>query len=49
MRAILIKKKLKTRLADTLIAQSCIDHQIPLITCDGDCKHFGKYGGLELF
>lgn len=48
-RAILIKKKLKARLADTLIAQSCIDHQIPLITCDGDFKHFSKYCGLKLF
>jgi hypothetical protein len=48
-RAKLIKKKLKARLADTLIAQSCIDHHIPLITSDDDFKHFNKYCGLELF
>ncbi|MFA6036795.1 MAG: PIN domain-containing protein [Legionellales bacterium] len=48
-RAKLIKKKLKARLADTLIAQSCIDHQIPLITSDDDFRHFHKYCGLKLF
>jgi predicted nucleic acid-binding protein len=48
-RAILIKKKLKSRLADTLIAQACIDHNIPLITADGDFKHFHQYCGLKLF
>jgi predicted nucleic acid-binding protein len=48
-RAKLIKKKLKARLADTLIAQSCIDHHIPLITCDDDFRHFNKYCGLQLF
>lgn len=48
-RSKLIAKKLKARLADTLIAQSCIDHQIPLITRDTDFKHFVKYCGLVLF
>src|SRR5437899_1388281 len=33
-RSKLISKKLKARLADTLIAQSCIDYQTPLITSD---------------
>src|SRR5690349_6696456 len=35
-RALILSKKLKARLADTLIAQSCIDHQAPLITRDRD-------------
>lgn len=48
-RSKLIAKKLKARLADTLIAQSCIDHEVPLITRDTDFKHFVKYCGLKLF
>ena len=48
-RSKLISKKLKARLADTLIAQSCIDYQIPLITQDGDFRHFAKYCGLALY
>lgn len=48
MRALLIGKKLKARLADTLIAQSCIDHQIPLLTNNSDFRHFVKHCGLIL-
>lgn len=48
-RSKLISKKLKARLADTLIAQSCIDHHVPLITRDEDFKHFVKHCGLALF
>ncbi len=48
-RSKLISKKLKARLADTLIAQSCIDHKVSLITCDMDFKNFVKYCGLILF
>ena len=48
-RSKLISKKLKARLADTLIAQSCIDHKVSLITRDTDFKHFVKYCGLILF
>lgn len=48
-RSKLIAKKLKARLADTLIAQSCIDYKIQLITCDGDFRHFEKYCGLALY
>lgn len=47
-RSKLIAKKLKARLADTLIAQSCIDYQVPLLTCDTDFRHFAKYCGLIL-
>jgi predicted nucleic acid-binding protein len=35
-------------LADALIAQSCIDHEISLIARDGDFRHFAKHCGLKL-
>ncbi len=47
-RAKLISKKLKARLADTLIAQSCIDYKIPLMTNDSDFQHFVRHCGLVL-
>ena len=37
----------KARLADTMIAQSCIDHHTSLITRDADFSHFIK-SGLKL-
>lgn len=48
LRADILSYKLKANLADTLIAQSCIDHDVPLITRDEDFRHFSKYGGLKL-
>ena len=48
LRAGLLTRKLKARLADTLVAQSCIDHDVPLIAGDGDFRHFEKYCGLKL-
>ena len=48
-RSKLISKKLKARLADTFIAQSCIDYQTPLITTDADFRHFAKHCGLILY
>jgi hypothetical protein len=47
-RAKVLSKKLRARLADTLIAQSCIDHDVALITRDGDFRHFAKHCGLKL-
>lgn len=47
-RAGLIGRKLRARLPDTMIAQSCIDHDAPLITRDGDFRHFAKHCGLKL-
>lgn len=49
MRSKLIAKKLKSHLADVLIAQSCIDHDVVLITDDTDFRHFKKHCGLKLF
>ena len=48
LRGRLHARGLKARLADALIAQSCIDHRIGLITRDRDFRHFAKHGGLRL-
>lgn len=47
-RAKLIGKKLKARLADALIAQSCIDADVELIARDRDFRHFALHCGLKL-
>lgn len=39
---------LKARLADTLIAQSCLDHKVALITQDDDFRHFVEHAGLRV-
>ena len=44
----LISRRLRARLGDTLIAQSCIDHDVMLIERDGDFRHFAKHCGLKL-
>ena len=47
-RAELLKQKVKPKLADTLIAQACIDHNITLHARDADFRPFAKYAGLQL-
>ncbi len=47
-RAALLSRRLRARLAHTLIAQSCIDHDVPLITRDRDYRHFAAHCGLRL-
>ena len=47
-RALLIEKGLRPKVPDTLIAQSCIDHDVALITRDADFRHFAKHCGLRL-
>lgn len=44
LRARLRAAGLKARLADCLIAQSCIDNDAPLITYDRDFRHFESAG-----
>lgn len=44
LRSGLIKKGYKSKLADVLIAQSCIDQQLPLVTHDRDFRHFTTAG-----
>jgi PIN domain len=34
----------KARLADAVIAQACIDHDVALITRDKDFRHFARHG-----
>jgi predicted nucleic acid-binding protein len=48
LRSKLIRQGRKAPLADSLIAQVCIDHGIPLITRDADFRHFARHGGLRL-
>jgi predicted nucleic acid-binding protein len=47
-RAALVKLKIKPRLADSLIAQVCIDHKLPLHTRDTDFRPFAKHASLQL-
>ena len=44
LRRAVLKRSLRARLADALIAQSCIDHRVPLITADRDFRHFQRHG-----
>ncbi len=48
IRRALLGKKLKTRLADALICQSCLDANTPLITRDENFRHYEKWVGLKL-
>lgn len=47
LRAGILARGRKARLADTLIAQACIDHEVPLVTRDPDFRRF-RSAGLEL-
>ena len=47
-RSLVIAKGRRARLADTLIAQACLDHDIPLVTHDADFKRFAAVVGLRL-
>ena len=48
LRASILQHKKKARLADALIAQNCLDHDVPLITRDNDFRHFAQYASLSL-
>jgi predicted nucleic acid-binding protein len=47
-RRALLRRGLKAKVADALIAQSCIDHDVALITRDRDFRHFADHCGLKL-
>ena len=47
-RARVLSRSLRARLADSLIPQSCIDHETPLITRDRDFRPFADLAGLTL-
>jgi predicted nucleic acid-binding protein len=48
LRASVLKQKKKARVADALIAQSCLDQLAPLVTRDRDFRHFATAAGLDL-
>ena len=48
LRASILKRRLKARVADALIAQSCLDRSVPLVTRDKDFRHFARAAGLAL-
>jgi predicted nucleic acid-binding protein len=48
LRAKVLAKRRKARLGDALIAQSCIDHGIRLLTRDRDFRSFAEAAGFDL-
>ena len=48
MRAKLIRSGHKAKMADTLIAQNCMDHGAVLLTRDKDFKIFQRWTGLKV-
>jgi predicted nucleic acid-binding protein len=48
LRARVLAKGRRARLGDALIAQSCIDRDIPLLTRDKDFRVFTQAAGLDL-
>ena len=48
LRAKVLAKRRKARLGDALIAQSCIDRGISLVTRDRDFRTFADAAGLDL-
>jgi hypothetical protein len=48
LRADVIAQGRKARLADALIAQSCLDHAVPLITRDADFRNVSRVRDLQL-
>src|SRR5207302_11306145 len=48
LRARLLARGRRARLADTLIAQACLDHDLPLVTRDSDFRHFVELAGVRL-
>lgn len=48
LRAKVLAKRRKARLGDALIAQSCIDRGVPLLTRDRDFRSFAQSADLNL-
>jgi predicted nucleic acid-binding protein len=48
LRSKIIARKRRARLADSLIAQTCLDHNLALITRDADFRAFARAAGLKL-
>jgi len=48
LRARVLARRRKARLGDALIAQSCIDRRVPLLTRDGDFRAFAEAARLDI-
>ena len=48
LRSKVLARRLKARLGDALIAQSCLDRAVPLLTRDRDFRRFSETSGLNL-
>jgi len=48
LRAKVLSKRRKARLGDALIAQTCVDRGIPLLTRDKDFRAFAEAARLNL-
>ncbi len=48
LRASVLKQRKQARVADALIAQSCLDQSAPLVTRDRDFRHFAQAVGLSM-
>lgn len=48
LRTSVLKQRRKARVADALIAQSCLDQSVPLVTRDRDSRNFARAAGLAL-
>ena len=48
LRAKVLSKGHKARIADALIAQSCLDHDVPLISRDRDFRSFARLTTLQI-
>jgi len=47
-RRTLLQKGRKSRIGDAMIAQGCIDHNVPLLTEDSDFSPYAIYASLKL-
>jgi len=48
LRSLVLQRGRRAPLADALIAQSCLDHNAPLVTRDADFSGFARLAGLRL-
>ena len=48
LHAQIVRCGFRPRLADALIAQSCLDHDLTLITRDRDFGYFSRHAGLRI-
>lgn len=48
LRARLLARSRRARLADSLVAQSCLDHDLSLVTRDSGFRHFVRMAGIRI-